>query len=72
MTTVSAMLAIGVSFVLTITFPSNISKYADEENRDKLNGKLAFRLTSEEKWSPREYFVLQSNEQKGPRCFVIL
>ena len=52
MKTVSAVVANDVSFVLTISFPSNISKYADKENQDKINGKLAFRLTSEETWSP--------------------
>ena len=51
MTTVSAVVAIDLSFVLTITFPSNIFKYANEENRHQINGKLAFRLTNEEKWS---------------------
>ena len=52
MKTVSAVVAIDVSFVLTInTFPSNISKYTDKKNPDQINGKLTFRLTSEEKWS---------------------
>ena len=51
MKTVSAVVAIDVSFVQTIAFPLNISKYAKKKNRDQINGKLTFRITSKEKRS---------------------